>query len=154
MNETHKFLGFAPNIQDNKEGLDLLVSAIEKAGYTGRVKIAMDVAAAEFFKNGLYDLDFKNPASDASQHLTGEQLADLYRSFCNDYPIVSIEDPFDQDDFASYASLTPSVKCQIVGDDLTVTNPIRIQMAIDQKAVNGLLLKVNQIGTVTESIDA
>lgn len=132
----------------------MLVSAIEKAGYTGRVKIAMDVAAAEFYKDGKYDLDFKSADSDASKHLTGEQLADLYRSFVKDYPIVSIEDPFDQDDFESYASLTPSVPCQVVGDDLTVTNPIRIQMAIDKKAVNGLLLKVNQIGTVTESIKA
>lgn len=114
----------------------------------------MDVAAAEFFVNGKYDLDFKNSESDVSKHLTGIQLADLYREFVRDYPIVSIEDPFDQDDFESYAALTPSVACQIVGDDLTVTNPIRIQMAIDRKAVNGLLLKVNQIGTVTESIDA
>ena len=146
--------GFAPNIQDNKEGLELLKVAIESAGYTGKIKIAMDVAASEFYKDGKYDLDFKNPASDASKHLTGTALADLYRSFVKEYPIVSIEDPFDQDDWESYHALTSSVSIQIVGDDLTVTNPVRIQTAIEKKAVNGLLLKVNQIGTVTESIKA
>ena len=146
--------GFAPNIQDNKEGLELLKVAIDAAGYTGKIKIAMDVAASEFYKDGLYDLDFKNPNSDKSNFLTGVQLADLYRSFVKDYPIVSIEDPFDQDDWEAYNKLTSSVSIQIVGDDLTVTNPTRIQTAIDKKAVNGLLLKVNQIGTVTESIKA
>ncbi|KAJ3272673.1 hypothetical protein HDV01_005309 [Terramyces sp. JEL0728] len=146
--------GFAPNIQDNKEGLELVKTAIESAGYTGKVKIAMDVAASEFYKDGKYDLDFKNSQSDKSKHLTGAQLADLYRSFVAEYPIVSIEDPFDQDDWDSYAALTKSVPIQIVGDDLTVTNPKRIKTAIQHKAVNGLLLKVNQIGTVTESIEA
>jgi enolase len=146
--------GFAPAIQDNKEGLRLITAAIEAAGYTGKIKIAMDVAASEFYKDGLYDLDFKNPASNKSQHLSGEKLADLYRSFIKDYPIVSIEDPFDQDDFEAYTKLTSSVNIQIVGDDLTVTNPKRIQTAIEKKACNGLLLKVNQIGTVTESIKA
>lgn len=78
--------GFAPNIQDNKEGLELVKTAIESAGYTGKIKIAMDVAASEFFVDGKYDLDFKNSASDKSQHLTGEQLSDLYKSFIKDYP--------------------------------------------------------------------
>jgi len=146
--------GFAPNIQDNKEGLELLKTAIAQAGYTGKVVIGMDVAASEFYKDGKYDLDFKNPSSDPSKWLTGEQLADLYREFIRDYPVVSIEDAFDQDDFASYSKLHASVGIQLVGDDLTVTNPKRIQMAIDQKAVNALLLKVNQIGTLTESIRA
>ncbi|KAI8914125.1 Enolase, C-terminal TIM barrel domain-containing protein [Entophlyctis helioformis] len=146
--------GFAPNIQDNKEGLELLKVAIEAAGYTGKIQIAMDVAASEFYKEGKYDLDFKNPSSDESQHLTGDKLADLYRSFVAEYPIVSIEDPFDQDDWEAYSKLTASVNIQIVGDDLTVTNPKRIHTAIQKKACNGLLLKVNQIGTVTESIRA
>jgi enolase len=146
--------GFAPNIQDNKEGLELVKQAIEQAGLTGKIKIAMDVAASEFYENGKYNLDFKNPNSDGSKCLTGEQLANLYREFIKDYPIVSIEDPFDQDDWDSYAALTGSVGVQIVGDDLTVTNPKRITTAIAKKACNGLLLKVNQIGTVTESIKA
>ncbi|KAI8818597.1 enolase [Fimicolochytrium jonesii] len=146
--------GFAPNIQDNREGLELLKIAIEQAGYTDKVQIAMDVAASEFFKDGKYDLDFKNPESDKSKWLSGEALADLYKSFIKEYPIASIEDPFDQDDWESYAKLTAAVSQQIVGDDLLVTNPKRIKTAIEKKACNALLLKVNQIGTVTESIQA
>jgi enolase len=146
--------GFAPNIQDNREGLELLKQAIAQAGYTDKIKIGMDVAASEFFKDGKYDLDFKNPESDASKYLSGEELANLYKSFINEYPIVSIEDPFDQDDWESYHKLTSSVDIQIVGDDLTVTNPVRVQTAIEKKACNALLLKVNQIGTVSESIAA
>jgi len=148
--------GFAPSIQDNREGLDLLRAAIAKAGYTDKIKIGMDVAASEFYKDGKYDLDFKNPASPAETWISGEQLADLYQSFVHDYPIVSIEDPFDQDDWAAWSHLTAKVgkEVQIVGDDLTVTNPVRIGTAIEKQACNGLLLKVNQIGTVTESIQA
>ncbi|KAI3634552.1 hypothetical protein MIR68_007463 [Amoeboaphelidium protococcarum] len=149
--------GFAPNIQDNIEGLDLLVAAIDKAGYKGKVKIAMDVAASEFFKEEAgkkYDLDFKNPQSDQSKLLDGKQMADLYQKFIKDYHVVSIEDPFDQDDWESWTYLTGKTDIQIVGDDLTVTNPTRIKTAIEKKACNGLLLKVNQIGSVTESIRA
>ncbi|KAF9368914.1 hypothetical protein BGX21_006272 [Mortierella sp. AD011] len=146
--------GFAPNIQDNAEGLELLKSAIEIAGYTGKVKIGMDVAASEFYKDGKYDLDFKSANSDASKHLTGEQLTSLYKEFIAHYPIVSIEDPFDQDDWAAWSHVNAQTDIQIVGDDLTVTNPLRIATAIDKKACNALLLKVNQIGTITESIKA
>ncbi|RUP06150.1 enolase [Jimgerdemannia flammicorona] len=146
--------GFAPNIQDNKEGLNLLVTAIEKAGYTGKVKIGMDVAASEFYKNGKYDLDFKNPDSDPNTWLTGEELTKVYKDFVDHYPIVSIEDPFDQDDWSAWSHLLENSEIQIVGDDLTVTNPLRIATAIEKKACNALLLKVNQIGTVTESIQA
>ncbi|CAG8458508.1 110_t:CDS:2 [Ambispora gerdemannii] len=146
--------GFAPNIQDNKEGLELLKEAIAKAGYTDKIKIGMDVAASEFYKEGKYDLDFKNPNSDPSKWLTGPQLAELYGEFIKDYPIVSIEDPFDQDDWEAWSHLNSTANIQIVGDDLTVTNPERIQTAIQKKACNALLLKVNQIGTVSESIEA
>jgi enolase len=149
--------GFAPNIQNNREGLELLKQAIAKAGYTDIVKIGMDVAASEFYTDdGKYDLDFKTKNNDKSQVLTGEQLANLYKEFVRDYPIISIEDPFDQDDWESYAKLTAEVgkAVQIVGDDLLVTNPKRIQTAIEKKACNALLLKVNQIGSITESIQA
>lgn len=146
--------GFAPNIQDNREGLELLKIAIEKAGYTDKVKIGMDCAASEFFKDGKYDLDFKNPNSDPSKWLTGSALVALYQGFIDQYPIVSIEDGFDQDDFDAWADLTSKTSVQIVGDDLLVTNPKRIKMAIEKKACNALLLKVNQIGSVTESIQA
>jgi len=150
--------GFAPNIQDPKEALDLLKDAVEKAGYTGKVIIGMDVAASEFCKekNGqkMYDLDFKNPKEDDSRLITGDQLADLYRSFIANYPIQSIEDGFDQDDWENWTKLQASANIQLVGDDLTVTNPVRIQTAVERKACNCLLLKVNQIGSVTESIEA
>ncbi|CEF63098.1 Enolase [Strongyloides ratti] len=146
--------GFAPNIQDNKEGLDLLNTAIEKAGYKGKIVIGMDVAASEFYKDGKYDLDFKNPNSNPSTYLSGDELADLYRSFIKEYPVVSIEDAFDQDDWENWSKLHASTSIQLVGDDLTVTNVKRIQTAIEKKSCNCLLLKVNQIGSVTESIEA
>ncbi|KAI9305443.1 enolase [Cunninghamella echinulata] len=146
--------GFAPNIQDNQEGLELLVTAIEKAGYTGKVKIAMDCAASEFYKDGKYDLDFKNPDSKPEDYLTGQQLTDLYKSFSEKYPIVSIEDAFDQDDWENWTNLNTSSDYQLVGDDLTVTNPERIATAVEKKSCNALLLKINQIGTISESIQA
>lgn len=99
-------------------------------------------------------MDFKNPQSDKSKWLSPEKLLALYQEFINGYPIVSIEDPFDQDDWAAWSAMTSATQIQIVGDDLTVTNPKRIQMAVDKKACNCLLLKVNQIGSVTESIKA
>ncbi|XP_024366395.1 enolase 1, chloroplastic [Physcomitrium patens] len=147
--------GFAPNIQDNREGLILLVDSIEKAGYTGKVKIGMDVAASEFLTaDGKYDLDFKEQPNDGSKVLSGQALGDLYREFVRDFPIVSIEDPYDQDDWSSWTALTSSIDTQIVGDDLLVTNPKKISEAISKQACNALLLKVNQIGSVTESIQA
>ncbi|GMH31582.1 hypothetical protein Nepgr_033426 [Nepenthes gracilis] len=147
--------GFAPNVQDNREGLLLLMDAIEKAGYTGKIKIGMDVAASEFYtKDGKYDLYFKKQPNDGSHVHTAQGLNNLYKEFVSDFPIVSIEDPFDQDDWSSWASLQSSVDIQLVGDDLLVTNPKRISEAIQKKACNALLLKVNQIGTVSESIQA
>nr|ANZ22900.1 enolase 2 [Ambrosia artemisiifolia] len=150
--------GFAPNIQENKEGLELLKTAIAKAGYTDKVVIGMDVAASEFYgeKDKTYDLNFKEENNDGKEKISGEQLKDLYKSFVSEYPIVSIEDPFDQDDWEHYAKMTAECgeQVQIVGDDLLVTNPTRVKKAIDEKTCNALLLKVNQIGSVTESIEA
>ncbi|KAL5106538.1 Enolase [Taenia crassiceps] len=146
--------GFAPSIQDNFEALELLREAIESAGYTGKIKICMDVAASEFYKDGLYDLDFKNPESKREDWIPSERMIDMLNSMVDKYPIVSIEDPFDQDDWNAWINYTSEAGIQIVGDDLTVTNPVRVQKAIDTKACNGLLLKVNQIGTVTEAIKA
>ncbi|KAF4310141.1 phosphopyruvate hydratase [Botryosphaeria dothidea] len=148
--------GVAPDIQTPEEALDLISDAIEKAGYTGKIKIAMDVASSEFYKSDAkkYDLDFKNPDSDPSKWLTYEQLADLYKSLAQKYPIVSIEDPFAEDDWEAWSYFFKTSDFQIVGDDLTVTNPAFIKKAIDQKACNALLLKVNQIGTISEAIQA
>ncbi|OLY80121.1 Enolase [Smittium mucronatum] len=148
--------GFAPNIQDNTEGLELLKQAIEKAGYTGKVDIAMDCAASEFYVEGKYNLDFKNPSSDESQHKNADEMIAIYQDFCKNYPVVSIEDPFDQDDWEAWTKMTTAMgkSVQIVGDDLLVTNPLRIATAVEKGSCNALLLKVNQIGTVTESIAA
>ncbi|GAV92321.1 Enolase_C domain-containing protein/Enolase_N domain-containing protein, partial [Cephalotus follicularis] len=149
--------GFAPNIQENKEGLELLKTAIAKAGYTSQVVIGMDVAASEFYgSDKTYDLNFKEENNDGSQKISGDALKDVYKSFVSDYPIASIEDPFDQDDWEHYSKLTNEMgeKIQIVGDDLLVTNPKRVEKAIKEKTCNALLLKVNQIGSVTESIEA
>ncbi|KAI9765842.1 MAG: hypothetical protein M1840_007124 [Geoglossum simile] len=148
--------GVAPDIQTPKEALDLITESIEKAGYTGQIKIAMDVASSEFYKveEKKYDLDFKNPDSDKSKWLSYEQLADLYKELATEYPIVSIEDPFAEDDWEAWSYFYKTSDFQIVGDDLTVTNPLRIEKAIELKSCNALLLKVNQIGTLTESIQA
>ncbi len=158
--------GFAPNVKDAKEALDLLALAIEKAGYKGKVRIGMDVAASEFSekahvedKNGncfekfSYNLAFKSKSPLVK---TGDEMVEYYSKLVKDYDIVSIEDPFDQDDFESYAKLNKAIgaRVQIVGDDLLVTNVERIKLAAEKKACNALLLKVNQIGTVTESIAA
>lgn len=148
--------GVAPDIETAEEALDLICQAIKEAGYEGQVKIAMDVASSEFYKvdTKKYDLDFKNPNSDPSKWVTYEQLADMYKSLATKYPIVSIEDPFAEDDWEAWSYFFKTSDFQIVGDDLTVTNPIRIKKAIETKACNALLLKVNQIGTLTESIQA
>lgn len=150
--------GFAPSIESNYEGVELLMEAIKQAGYEKEIKIGMDVAASEFFtKDSKYDLHFKSPPSAKNDGLlTGEQLADLYVDLVNKYPIVSIEDPFDQDDWAQYTAFTKRIgtNVQVVGDDLLVTNVNRIAEASSKKACNALLLKVNQIGTVSESIKA
>jgi enolase len=147
--------GYAPPFQDNEEALVLIVEAIEKAGYTGKIDICMDSAASEFFKDGKYDLDFKKPeGTDPATHVTPQELTDIYKGYAAKYPIVSIEDGHAEDDWDGFATMVSQTEIQIVGDDLTVTNPKRVQRAIEGKNCNALLLKVNQIGTVTESIEA
>jgi enolase len=140
--------GFAPPLNQVEEPLRLIMAAIDEAGHTGRFQIALDPAASEFYKNGKYIVD--------GSSLKGEEFVELYESFIEKYPIISIEDAFDQDDWATFQSFTKrnGDKIQIVGDDLLVTNVKRIQMAIEKDACNALLLKVNQIGSVTESINA
>jgi enolase len=149
--------GFAPSIQSNYEGVDLLVEAIKKSGYEKEVKIGMDVAASEFLtKDGKYDLDFKSPTNDGSLVQTGPELAATIIDLCKKYPIIMVEDPFAEDDWENFTAFTEAVgkDIEVIGDDLLVTNVSRIQEGIDKKACNALLLKVNQIGSVTESIAA
>ncbi|CAE8616521.1 unnamed protein product [Polarella glacialis] len=151
--------GFAPPC-DATQGVELIMEAIEKAGFKDVCKIGMDVAASEFKLEGqdCYDLGKWYAASEQTPELklTGIQLADFYASLAEKYPLITIEDPFDQDDWAAWQAFTARIggPCQVVGDDLTVTNVTRVKKAIEDKACNALLLKVNQIGTITESIDA
>eukprot|EP00884_Botryococcus_braunii_P003370 jgi/Botrbrau1/13033/Bobra.0389s0024.1 len=146
--------GFAPNVSSQEEALDLVVSAIKAAGYEGKVFMGMDPAASEFFIDGKYDLDFKTKITEGKRVLTGEGLEELYLGILKKYPMIFIEDPYDQDDWTNFEHITALNLVPIIGDDLLVTNPKRIKKAIEKKACSGLLLKVNQIGTVTESIEA
>jgi enolase len=142
--------GFAPNLESNRAALDLILVAIESAGFKAgsQIALAMDVAATEFFADGKYKFEGKQ--------LTSDQMIDYYSELVQSYPLVSIEDPLDEDDWAGWAKLTANLgeEIQIVGDDLFVTNPERLQRGIDSKTANALLVKVNQIGSLTETIDA
>nr|WP_250544429.1 phosphopyruvate hydratase [Corynebacterium pseudotuberculosis] len=142
--------GFAPSVESTKAALDLIVEAIEKAGMKPGtdIALALDVASSEFFKDGKYHFE-------GGEH-TAEEMAKVYADLIEQYPIVSIEDPLQEDDWEGYTNLTAAIgdKVQIVGDDFFVTNPVRLQEGIDKKAANALLVKVNQIGTLTETFDA
>ncbi len=143
--------GFAPNLNNNEEGFKFIMQAIEFAGYKPGVdvNIAIDVAASEFYEDGIYNLKGEN------KKLTREQLVDFYIELINKYPIISIEDPVDEDDFEGFSLITQKIgdRVQLVGDDLFVTNREYLQKGIDMKAGNAILLKVNQIGTITETIE-
>ncbi|KAH9250099.1 phosphopyruvate hydratase [Batrachochytrium salamandrivorans] len=147
--------GFAPGVNNADETIDLLCTAIEKAGYTGKIRIGLDVAASEWWDNKAqkYNMNFKG---DTPNWLSKEEMIAMWVKLANKYSIVSIEDAFDQDDFSSYTALTKAIgkDTQMVGDDLLVTNVSRVKMAADQKACNALLCKPNQIGSVTATIDA
>ena len=140
--------GFAPNLPCNEDGLRYLMGAIEKAGYSpgGQISIALDVAAQEFFDGENYHID--------NRVISGKDLASLYSYWLDNYPIVSMEDPFGEDDWDSWKDFTKleSHRVQIVGDDLYVTNPERLKKGIDEGASNAILIKLNQIGTVTETL--
>ncbi len=142
--------GFAPKLSSNREALELLMMAIESAGYKpGQdMFLALDVAATELFEGGKYRWEAKA--------LTGGELGDVYRSWAKDFPLISIEDGFSEDDWSSWISFTKAegAKLQIVGDDLFVTNPERVTRGVKEGAANALLVKVNQIGTLSETVDA
>lgn len=143
--------GFAPDLQSNSEGFELIMEAIKKAGYEpGKdVCLAIDVAASEFYENGKYELVGEG------RSLTTEELVDFYEELVNKYPIISIEDPVDENDWNGFRMITERIgdRVQLVGDDLFVTNKKCLQMGIDNHAGNAILLKVNQIGTITETLE-
>lgn len=139
--------GYAPPLQNTQDALDALVSAIEENGYENEISIGLDSAASEFYKDGKYDIDGKA--------LTGGELVDYYADLVKSYPILSLEDPFHEDAFEDFAELTGKLKDTIViGDDLFVTNVKLLEKGIEMGAGNALLLKVNQIGTLSEAFDA
>jgi enolase len=142
--------GFAPNLESNRAALDLIIEAINLAGFKpGKdIALAMDVAATEFHEKGKYNFEGSTK--------TSEEMIAYYTSLVDAYPLVSIEDPLDEEDWAGWQSMTASLgkRVQIVGDDLFVTNPVRLKKGIDTDTANALLVKVNQIGTLTETLDA
>ena len=142
--------GFAPNLASNRAALDLILEAVEKAGFKPgkEIALAMDVAATEFHEKGVYNFEGKQ--------LTSDEMISYYAELVNAYPLVSIEDPLDEDDWDGWKKMTAQLgsKIQIVGDDLFVTNPERLSRGIENQTANALLVKVNQIGTLTETMDA
>ena len=141
--------GFAPNVKDNNEAFDLIIEGITRAGYKAGVDVflGIDVAASEFYKDGIYYFDNKE--------MTTKELIEYYKELVSKYPIVSIEDPVDENDWVGFSLLTKKIgnRIQLVGDDLFTTNKEYLQKGIDMKAGNAILLKVNQIGTITETIE-
>jgi enolase len=144
--------GFAPQLSANSEAFDLILEAIEKAGYRPgeEIMLAMDAAASEIYQDGKYHLKTEGKV------LSGPEMVDFYTGWCERYPIISIEDGLHEDDWDSWAMMVERLgdRVQIVGDDLLVTNVDRIAMAMERKAANSLLCKVNQIGTLTEAVQA
>jgi enolase len=144
--------GFAPNLKSNEEAIEVILEAIQKAGYEpGKdIGLALDVASSEIYKDGKYHL------SGEGKILSPDEMIDFYAKWVEKYPIVSIEDGMDENDWEGWQKLYAKLgdKIQLVGDDLTVTNPNYLQKAIDLKAINSILIKLNQIGTLTETMDA
>jgi enolase len=142
--------GFAPSVPSNREALDLIAVAVEKAGYAlgSDIALALDVAATEFYSDGGYDFE--------GTKRSPQEMIDYYTSLVDAFPLVSIEDPLSEDDWDGWISMTSALgnRVQLVGDDLFVTNPVRLRKGIDQGAANALLVKVNQIGSLTETLDA
>ncbi len=144
--------GFAPDLKSNTEAIELLMEAVEKTGYKNgtEVAIALDVASSEIFNSetNKYELASEN------RYLTSEEMIEYYVNLCNQYPIISIEDGLDENDWSGWQKLYSALgkKVQLVGDDLTVTNPKRLQRAIDEQSMNAILIKLNQIGTVSETL--
>ena len=142
--------GFAPNLESNRAALDLIIEAVEKAGYKmgSDIGLAMDVAATEFYKDGSYHFEGSN--------LSATEMINYYQGLLDFYPLLSIEDPLSEDDWSGWADITKAMgaSVQLVGDDLFVTNPTRLAQGISQGCANALLVKVNQIGTLTETLAA
>ena len=139
--------GFAPHLSKNAEALELILKAVDRAGHTGKIDLAVDAAASEFYRDGKYHLEGEKTAA---------EVVDFFRALREKYPLISIEDALAEDDWEGFTALTAALgeTTQLVGDDLLVTNPTRIARAIEERAENAVLIKMNQIGTISETIDA
>lgn len=142
--------GFVPPISEPHEALDLLVQAVSSAGYSGKIKFAIDPASSEFFREGKYGLGFKK----SPNIKTPKELMVLYESLPEKYPIILLEDPFAENDWDSWTEFNKVCLVELVGDDLLVTNTEYVKMARSKNACNAMLLKINQIGTISEAIEA
>lgn len=142
--------GFAPPISEPNEALDLLVQAVSNAGHSSKVKFAIDPASSEFFRKGRYDVGFKKNTN----LKTPKELMGLYQSLLEKYPIILLDDPFAENDWDSWMKFKKVCPLELVGDDLLVTNTEYVKMARYKDACNGMLLKINQIGTISEAIEA
>lgn len=140
--------GFAPPMKDTREALDALVKAVDEAGYAKEIMLGMDCAASSFYSDGKYSIDGKG--------MDAGELVDYLGGMVESYPIISVEDPLEEEDFGGFAEFTRKYgrKAQVVGDDLLVTNPERIKRAVEKRSCNALLLKINQVGTVSEAMEA
>ncbi|KAE9614688.1 putative phosphopyruvate hydratase [Lupinus albus] len=145
--------GFAPNVSSFREALDLVQEAISRTGHSEKIKIALDVAATNFCIGTRYDLYFKSPQKSGQNFKSAEDMIELYKELCSDYPVVSIHDPFDKEDWEHIKYFSGLGICQVVGGDLLMSNTKRVDRAITESACNALLLKANQVGTVTEVIE-
>lgn len=143
--------GFAPDLNSDEQAIEYIIRAIECAGYSTKdIKIALDIASSEWYSDGVYHMPKRNT------RLNSNDMISFVETLCRDYPIISVEDPLSEHDFDGFTRLTQSIgdRIQIVGDDLFVTNTARLRQGIKQKAANSILVKVNQIGTLSEAIDA
>lgn len=145
--------GFAAPLQSHRDALLFLNDAIKQCGHAGKAEIGLTAAATDMYKDGAYDLEFKNPNSNPQEYMSSEKLAEIYLDNMKEFPVCSVEDPFDYDDWSAWSQLTARTAGQLFGNDLTQTNPRRVQMAVEKKAGNAIALRLNQAGTLTDIVD-
>lgn len=146
--------GFAVPLSSNRDALLFMTDAIKQCGYFGKVEIGINASASDMFKDGAYDLEFKNPNSNPQEYMSSDKLAEIYLDSMKEFPVASIEDPFEKDDWAAWSLLTTRCAGQLIANDLTQTNLRRVGLAVEKKAGNTVALRLNQAGTLTEIIDA
>ncbi|XP_061382281.1 enolase-like [Danaus plexippus] len=146
--------GFAVPLESHRDALVLLTDAIKQCGYFGKAEISINAAATDLFKDGAYDLEFKNPNSNPQDYMSSDKLAEVYLDNIKEFPVISVEDAFEFDDWAAWSTLTARTQNQLFGNDLTQTNLRRVGLAVEKKAGNAIGLRLNQAGTLTEVIEA